>query len=271
MKKTIIITFAMLIVFGGVVIFGASKVSDQWHTPQQDDVEISVVSPVEKMENEIKKYPYTAVDEYKLKQGAVSYQEAVYTASSALEYIYPDLDLQNQTAKINLADRGGLANGHYEAYYATPLYDKENILIDENVYLIFWFDPNGGKVSHIRRHDDLCSVDDTYRDAIDTKTETMLLERSILYAEKLGFENCIEYLLSTETLSAATDTKNYFAVLLRTDIGELIEFTYFNNKQNDYPLNIFSSYNAIFGERMYEDPYFIELIDDDISLLKPIQ
>ena len=42
MKKTIIITFAMLIVFGGVVIFGASKVSDQWHTPQQDDVEISV-------------------------------------------------------------------------------------------------------------------------------------------------------------------------------------------------------------------------------------
>ena len=56
MKKTIIITVAMLCVFGAVVMFGADRVSTDWQQPQQDDVEISSSSPVEQVENELKIY-----------------------------------------------------------------------------------------------------------------------------------------------------------------------------------------------------------------------
>ena len=58
MKKTMIITVAMLCVFGAVVMFGADRVSNDWQQPQQDDVEISTVSPIEQVENSIKKYEY---------------------------------------------------------------------------------------------------------------------------------------------------------------------------------------------------------------------
>ena len=92
MKKTIIITISMLCVFGAVVMFGADRVSNDWQQPQQDDkIDISIESPIENMESEIKKYPYKANDESELEKGDVSYQEAVYTAGVVLEQIYENL------------------------------------------------------------------------------------------------------------------------------------------------------------------------------------
>ena len=62
MKKTIIITLAMLIVFGGAVILGADIVQTDWQKPSEDDVEISSTSPVEQVENEFKIYNYVLSD-----------------------------------------------------------------------------------------------------------------------------------------------------------------------------------------------------------------
>jgi len=62
MKKTIIITIAMLCVFGAVVMFGADRVSTDWQKPSEDDVEISSTSPVEQVENEFKIYNYVLSD-----------------------------------------------------------------------------------------------------------------------------------------------------------------------------------------------------------------
>ena len=57
-KKTIIITIAMLCVFGGAVVFGAGKVATDWQHPNEDDVNISANSPVLQVENEFKIYNY---------------------------------------------------------------------------------------------------------------------------------------------------------------------------------------------------------------------
>ena len=53
MKKTIIITISMLCMFGAVVIFAASRVSNQWQTPQHDEIDLSVSYPVEIAEKEL--------------------------------------------------------------------------------------------------------------------------------------------------------------------------------------------------------------------------
>ena len=58
MKKTIIITIAMLCVFGAVVMFGAGRVSNDWQQPQQDETNIEVKPVIDKVEEEIESYPY---------------------------------------------------------------------------------------------------------------------------------------------------------------------------------------------------------------------
>ena len=62
MKKTILITLAMLCVFGGVVAFGAGRVSDHWQTPWQDKLNLSIVSPVEMVNSEIKEYSFERLE-----------------------------------------------------------------------------------------------------------------------------------------------------------------------------------------------------------------
>ena len=254
MKKTIIITLAMLIIFGGAIIFGADRVSDQWQTPQKDDnISISIESPIENMESEIKKYPYKSNDEAELEKGAVSYQEAVYTAGTVLEQIYKDIDLQNQTADIYQPNmRTRIAPGHYEACYSSPKLTEFTNEIEDFVYLVFWFDPVDGKVSYIRRIDDKFV---TSTEMTGTKTEledSVLLDKSLEFAEMMGFGECIEYTISLETLSVAADTNNYYSVLLKTKDSELIEFTYYNNPLYDYPLNIFSNYTSTAAEDILE-------------------
>ena len=246
MKKTIIITLAMLIIFGGAIIFGADRVSDQWQTPQKDDnISISIESPIENMESEIKKYPYKSNDEAELEKGAVSYQEAVYAAGTVLEQIYKDINLQNQTAEIYQPNmRTRIAPGHYEACYSSPKLNEFTNEIEDFVYLVFWFDPVDGKVSYIRRIDDKFV---TLTEVTDVETEiddSVLLDKSLEFAEIMGFGECEEYAISSETLSVATDTNNYYSVVLRTKDNELIEFTYYNNPLYDYPLNIFSNYTS---------------------------
>jgi len=106
MKKTIIITIAMLYVFGAVVMFGADRVSNDWQQPQQDDVEISTVSPVERVEEEYKEYSYGIDEKSKyienVDDGMLTYSEASSIMGSALESILPTLKLSEKTATIGL-------------------------------------------------------------------------------------------------------------------------------------------------------------------------
>ena len=126
MKKTIIITVAMLCVFGAVVMFGADRVSTDWQQPQQDDVEISTVSPIEQVENSIKKYEYDILSKdniddffYKgkkyrlipeenifeqtdIKDGMITYAEAISYGGTAVEKIYTDISLDNRKFIIAL-------------------------------------------------------------------------------------------------------------------------------------------------------------------------
>ena len=91
MKKTIFITLAMLIVFGGAVIFGAGKVSDQWQTPQKDKFELSANSPIEKVETEykaIQDFNFTVRESSQHKEDMISFEEAAYIGGTYLEEIF---------------------------------------------------------------------------------------------------------------------------------------------------------------------------------------
>ena len=106
MKKTIIITIAMLCVFGAAIMAGASKVSDNWQQPNEDKVELSTVSPVERVEEEYKEYPYIIDEKSKyienIADGMLTYPEASSIMGSALESILPTLKLSEKTATIGL-------------------------------------------------------------------------------------------------------------------------------------------------------------------------
>ena len=107
-------------------------------------------------------------------------------------------------------------------------------------------------MSYIRRIDDKFV---TSTEMTGTKTEiedSVLLDKSLEFAEIMGFGECVEYAISFETLSVATDTNNYYSVLLKTKDSELIEFTYYNNPLYDYPLNIFSDYTSTAAEDILE-------------------
>ena len=47
MKKTIIITIAMLCVFGAAIMIGANEVSNKWQKTDEDELTITPNSPVE--------------------------------------------------------------------------------------------------------------------------------------------------------------------------------------------------------------------------------
>ena len=135
MKKTIIITIAMLCVFGAVVMFGADRVSTDWQQPQQDDVEISSSSPVEQVENELKIYKFIPVDWYgdveaDFQEGMISAQEALGYGCTAMEKVFSHINLADVTfgtAIINYAP--------YGAQETTPTYVFESVIEGkENIY-----------------------------------------------------------------------------------------------------------------------------------------
>ncbi|MBQ7816403.1 MAG: hypothetical protein IJ339_03455, partial [Oscillospiraceae bacterium] len=134
MKKTIIITIAMLCVFGAVVMFGSDIVSNDWQQPQQDDVEVSVKSPVLKVENEFKIYnfitPESKDERYKdlwdinyptyvePQEDMLTYMQAASYGGATIEKYFPHLDIGENPLFIELQQflHGGT---YYTIHYRT--------------------------------------------------------------------------------------------------------------------------------------------------------
>ena len=136
MKKTVIITIAMLVCFGIVLKIGAKGVADSWQKPRQDDVKPATSSPVDRVEQEYKEYGtidisnldknrqvyYEYPGEYLLHYG-VSWQDGMLTLPQAtnicgtmMESSFPDTPIKNSEILIGLIqeERG---NPTYFAFY----------------------------------------------------------------------------------------------------------------------------------------------------------
>ena len=106
MKKVIIITISMLAVFSVLVGVSANQLTDRWQTPLQDEIELTVSSPVEMVEKEYKEYPYIVDTDSGaieiVQEGMLTYAEAASSMGSVLELAMPTLDMSAQTAKMGL-------------------------------------------------------------------------------------------------------------------------------------------------------------------------
>ena len=111
MKKTIIITIAMLCVFGAAIMIGANEVSNKWQKTDEDELTITPNSPVENVENEFKEfgaYPFITFSEHiqtledkrgmealigegiEKNENMISEAEAAYIGGNALETLFPN-------------------------------------------------------------------------------------------------------------------------------------------------------------------------------------
>ena len=144
MKKTIIITIAMLCVFGAVVMFGADRVQADWQKPSEDDVEISANSPVELVQNEFRMYnfvlpsdkpeTYQTLWKYGVKyyieptKDMLTYVQAASCGGTIIEQHFDWIDIGETPLFIELEDipgKGAFYRVHYrsEGGISVPNYE----------------------------------------------------------------------------------------------------------------------------------------------------
>lgn len=247
MKKTIIITIAMLCVFGAVVMFGADRVSNDWQQPQQDETNIEVKPVIDKVEEEIASYPYNSESEFSnVTEAMVSPQEIVYIGGTIFEYFWEDLDMKSCKANVFYDRSLKTKNG--------PLYDYWIEYSDEDGYTNIrgFIDEYTGELLYVRREepdfwgetvemvDGVC-VSDPH---INDKAIDILLERTLKHTEKLGYANCVEYGVSRDTMGIVTDRYSgaaIYSIVMKTKENIILEFVYYDNMELDYPLHAFEN------------------------------
>ncbi|MBR6518581.1 MAG: hypothetical protein IKT63_02785 [Oscillospiraceae bacterium] len=252
MKKTIFITLAMLIVFGAAVIFGADRVSTDWQQPQQDETNIEVKPVIDMVEEELENYPYAkSIQIEEITEDMVTQQEAAYVAGTMFEYFWEDLNMKGKEATVIwnmvLHDKDG---GPLFAYYIT-YYDGvegEVVPVTKQAFV----DPLTGQLTYIRRDEENFHgvkaelIDETHRiePPIDKNAVDMLLDRTVEYATKLGYPNCIEYAVTRDTMGMVVDKSNdaaIYVMTIKTKDNVILEFAYYDNAELNYPLNFFTN------------------------------
>ncbi|MBR2028873.1 MAG: hypothetical protein IKA10_07820 [Oscillospiraceae bacterium] len=264
MKRTIIITLAMLIIFGGAVIFGAGRISEGWQKPQHDDVALSAVSPVERVNSELKEYSFEKFESFAgqppyddwyrqckhLKadptDGMLTYAEAAAQGGTWAEKFCTDLDLNDKTIALELITLPKEYNGStvFCGYY----YNEEETvytvayLIDaftgKLVYLYYNAPhlrvPYTEKFKHIEEFDDFTTVEEKGRD--------------IVYA--LGHSK------NNATISTAARTYqgsgNLVESQYKTKDGTVYMFRYCADKENNYPLTELANCTVLFNQTEIE-------------------
>lgn len=256
MKKTIIITFAMLIVFGGVVIFGASKVSSQWQTPQQDDVDISTVSPVERVEQEYKIYNFQTADncdeiyrslaEFKMmhaidfEEGMLTMEQAASYCGTAIEKHYPEYSLEDKNFLITLVKYPYTTNAVYSVLYMEYIETEKTEHYES--YLLPYFevqceiDAYTGKVFKLSQSHYGNDIDRDEIKLTDELTEK-LVEKAVGITDGLGYSGYKKYMVIENPTNTSIDvmisTENdILAVGLISVNGEL-EFHRFNRETSE--------------------------------------
>lgn len=240
MKKTIIITIAMLCVFGAVVMFGADKVSTDWQQPQKDNVEITVNSPVNMVENSLKEYKYVqdenhfATEAYKafateFVEGMISPQEAVAYGCTAMENVFPHLNLEEVTFGAVLINWPVMEDGiSTPAYIFDALAEPTDIDMPAGVAVIpnrysMVVDAYTGKVVYLAL-DDRSAARKITETAEYIMTEQQVVEYITELCKVLGYDNPIKYCLHHLTESPAKGS--FYEISVLTDDSQILVFDF---------------------------------------------
>lgn len=250
MKKTIIITIAMLCVFGAVVMFGADKVSTDWQQPSEDDVEISTVSPVERVEQEYKIYNFQTVDncdeiyrsaaEYKMvhaidfEEGMLTVDQAASYCGAAIEKYYPEYSLEDKNFLIALIKYPYSTNAVYSVTYMEYI-EAEKTGYSESTLLPYFevqceIDAYTGKVFRLTQSH---YGNDTGRDEIKLTAELTekLAAKAVEIMEELGYSDYKKYIVSENHTNTAAEiyvsTENDIMYIGLISVNGEIEFNSF--------------------------------------------
>ncbi len=240
MKKTIIITLVMLIVFGAVVMFGANRVQSDWQQQSEDDVDISIVSPVENVEKTIKEYTYQVLskenkhkffyedgkypvspaenvfEQTDIQEGMITYTEAVSYGTSVMENVCPDISFDNSEFIIALEKMKTYKEGeelhkngegaNFRFYRYLPQYAFIGRNIENDKVFQYYVDAYTGRILSMDRIDEDLFDEDTmlypvYNEYFcDEKTEKVIYERTNELLKALGYPECKSYYVAVHNI-----------------------------------------------------------------------
>ncbi len=253
MKKTIIITIAMLCVFGAVVMFGANRVSTDWQQPSEDDVEISTISPVERVEEEYKIYNFQTVNncdeiyrstaDYK-KVNAIEFEEGMLTVDQAASYCgtaiekyYPEYSLEDKNFLIALIKYPYSTNAVYSATYMEYIEIEKTEHYES--YLLPYLevqceiDAYTGKVFRLTQSH---YGNDTGRDEIVLTAELTekLAAKAVEVMEELGYSDYKKYMVEENLTNTAAEiyvsTENDIMYIGLISVNGELKFNSFNKE-----------------------------------------
>ena len=230
----------MLCVFGAVVMFGADRVSTDWQQPQQDDVEFSIGSPVESVENTIKEYTYQVLSEKNkslffyengkypvsptehvfeqtdVQNGMITYAEAVSYGASAVEKLWPGVSFDNSEFIVALEDMKTYKEGeqlsqngigaNFKFYRYLPQYVFIGRNIKDDKTFQYYVDAYTGRILSLYRIDEELFDADTmlypiYKEySCDEKTEEILYLRTNELLKNLDYSECKTYYISVHSI-----------------------------------------------------------------------
>ncbi len=241
MKKTILITLAMLCVFGGVVAFGAWQVSGHWQTQQQDSVDINISSPVDMVENSLKEYKYIQMDEnhfgwvaYKdymtdFVDGMISPKEAVAYGCTAMEKVFPHLKLEEITFGEALIKWPIMEEEiSTPAYIFDALVEPKDINMPDGVAVIsdrysMVVDAYTGKVVYLAL-DDRSAARKITETTKYIMTEQQVVDYIMELCSVLGYDNIIKYCL--HHLSESPTKGSFYEISVLTDDDQILIFNF---------------------------------------------
>ena len=242
MKKTIIITIAMLCVFGGAVVFGAGSIQNQWQKPRQDDANIEIKPVIDSVEEEIASYPYNK--EFVLEEiteDMITQQEAAYISGTMFEYFWDDISMKGEQAGVLKCIVGNLKGE--ERYALSVTYPERKGSSFASIAKKSFIEPTTGELLFISRDEESFYAvmrEDVEESWIDDNIAAILLEKSLKYAEKLGYKDCTEYAVIKDTLSLVTENKiSVYSVYVKAKNEDILNFNYYDNEEFNYPLNYF--------------------------------
>lgn len=130
MKKTIVLTLAVLASFGVLMIFGSGYIQNNWQAPIEDDVEISVNSPVENVQQQYKEYKWDYM--YNNPNGGLTAEEWNYAGIELSDSVF-DFDEAGYKACM-MMDKAMPEKNISDSIFYAVLMNAHGFRIDVPVY-----------------------------------------------------------------------------------------------------------------------------------------
>lgn len=187
-KKTIFAAIGMIALFSLTVFAFSGIMEKQWQTPRQDDVNLTVQSPVEMVEQEYREYNYKIDEELTFEENkydTVSFAEAVSIGGTVLEKVYPFIDFGQITFSVNKVS--------YEKVIIQYSYNSDDLRWTVYCYINSrtGYVENYGYSRNTKDAEDV--IIKNYLEEYKNDTESLFVKESASQMEQMGYTDIKHY------------------------------------------------------------------------------